>query len=105
MMVVILAHGIYHTDPLSPLHPAIPISLTAVRDVIIIKRWNNTLISANCYQFTDQIPMKDQFFCQQKKWYQFLSIKLLKHTSTHVQWAQLYSTTFSFVYSCYMFQL
>jgi hypothetical protein len=45
---VILVCGIYHNDPLLPSHPAAPISLAVVWDVIL-NRQNNTLISETCY--------------------------------------------------------
>jgi hypothetical protein len=55
-VLLILVSVIYHNVPLSPLHPAAPISLAVQCDVILRKQ-NNKLPSVEGYSFIDQVPM------------------------------------------------
>lgn len=93
MVVVILVHGICHNDPLLPLHQAIPISLAVVWDVII-KRQNNTVISVTYHFYGSGSNERSILTPCRRSGYQFLTTKFLKHTPTHVQWAQQYRFLF-----------
>jgi hypothetical protein len=55
---MIMVSGIYYNVPLSPFHPAAPITL-AVQCNVILTQQNNTLrvLSAEGYCFIDPIPM------------------------------------------------
>jgi len=51
-----LESGVYHNVPLSPFHPATPISL-AVQCDVILRKHNNKLPSVEGYCFIDQVQM------------------------------------------------
>ena len=56
LVLMILVSGIYHSVPLSPFHPAAPISLAVQYNVILTKQ-HNTLPSAEGYCFIDPVPV------------------------------------------------
>ena len=56
LVLMILVSGIYRSVPLSPFHPAAPISLAVQYNAILTKQ-RNTLPSAEGYCFIDPVPV------------------------------------------------